>query len=266
MLIFPSIKKLELNKKHHILLEEILRHLGKFNNQDIIINAYEILKNGDVLLSTKDIDETTFKFYNFDVDDDMKLMTRFRKSYYIIMKRKNSNIEYTYDFFYYNDKTENKRLNLIEISVFLAKKRKITFKLTEAFSNEFIIEENKKRYFFHYSEDINFELIEKLERLIDNIKNIENMNIENILRVIPPLNKLKQCMVYEKDKRIAAICFDNGNIIGYEINDNLEIIKVNVDGIITRSIIYNDKVIEKKQVSHENKTFKNECKRLFKEI
>ena len=266
MLVFPEVDNINMNTKHMILLEETLRIIGNFDNPRIRICDYEKLPSNDIIFSVMDKEGTTYKFYNYDVDKDMKIMTRLRKNYHIIMKRKNSNNEYTYDFFKYTDKMDEKKINIIEITTHISNTRTLTIKLTEESANQFIIEDKNKIYLYQYSNDIGFDLLEEMESLIKILGSIKNITVECVLRTFPKINKLLQCMVHEDDKRIAAICFENGNILGYELNTGLEKIKVNVSNKITRSIFYNNKLIESKPITKGNEKFKNECKRLLKEI
>ena len=266
MLIFPEVDNINMNSKHMTLLEETLRVIGNFDNQRIRICEYEKLPSNDIIFSVMDKEETTYKFYNYDVDNDMEIMTRFRKNYLITMRRKNSNIEYTYNFFNYIDKNDERKIDLMSITAYISKTKTFTIKITEEAANEFIIEDKNKIYLFKYSNDIGFDLIKEMENLIKMIRNNENITIEYILRTFPQINKLIQCMVHEDDERIAAIAFENGNILGYELNNDLEKVKVNVGNKITRSIFYNNKLIEEKPISRESEKFKNDCKRLLKEI
>lgn len=104
MIIFPQDTCHNLKFYEHKLgkdrlksLEKALRKLGNFDQGNIEIINEEYIGYLESLYEVKDKNDTSFKFYSFGLGN-ISDMIRYHKNWYLIMKRKDSDIEYTYDF------------------------------------------------------------------------------------------------------------------------------------------------------------------------
>jgi hypothetical protein len=180
------------SKERIKLLERALRRIGHFDkSKPIEITEYRTSNNIlDIIYSVKDLDNTTFEFYNFGLDHDPKSLTRFEKNYQVIMKKANSNFIYKYNFKQYKsiypDFTE--KLRMIEVSQSLPNERVVKLELPLFAFPKVKVEEQEKTYLFIYpnnKKEINMFLLENFDKLVENVRNLKNLNIENLLPLLP---------------------------------------------------------------------------------
>lgn len=223
MIKFPnndSITKFmefKLGKKRLKKLEKSLRLLGHFNsNEDLIITNEECISaSNDTLYEIKDLDETSFKFYNYGSDNNSDSIDRYKKNYLVFMKRKNQQTEYTYRFF-------SRELKVIELQCILSEKRKIKVKIEQK-ALKIILEEQNERYIIHLPNDYannNIYILKKFEEMVEKARNIEVLNLENSLGIIDNRKKVSSCSIYNQDVKLASIDFINGEISKYEYQFN----------------------------------------------
>ena len=234
-------KSSSVEKERNKLLEKALRLLGNFKeNEPILVTEFK--ENGyDVIYTVKDADNNTFTFHNFNLDYDVNSNKRFRESYYLYLQRENSKMTYKYDFdeLDYNDYKQE--IRLIEIIFNLPKNRILSLerKIHHPIRIKIKEQDKDKEYilgYHNYSEDHDLYLLENFNSIIEKAKNIEKLNIENILKLVPDLDKVSFFYIKKQDAIIASIQFHKGNIFSYEIIDDTKNIKVTVDDKIKRDV------------------------------
>lgn len=266
------------SKERIRLLERALRRIGHFDkSKPIEITEYRTSNNIlDIIYSVKDLDNTTFEFYNFGLDHDPKSLTRFEKNYQVIMKKANSNFIYKYNFKQYKsiypDFTE--KLRMIEVSQSLPNERVVKLELPLLAFPKVKVEEQEKTYLFIYpnnKKEINMFLLENFDKLVENVKKLKNLNVENLLPLLPHQKQIGSIYIKLGTNKLAQIEFSKGIITRYEINEATKKTNVNLlDNITikTESGLDGNKSISTQTLTEENyeKILKSDYKRLFKEL
>lgn len=266
------------SKERIRLLERALRRIGHFDkSKPIEITEYRTSNNIlDIIYSVKDLDNTTFEFYNFGLDHDPKSLTRFEKNYQVIMKKANSNFIYKYNFKQYKsiypDFTE--KLRMIEVSQSLPNERVVKLELPLFAFPNVKVEEQEKTYLFIYpnnKKEINMFLLENFDKLVENVKKLKNLNVENLLPLLPHQKQISTIYIQLGKNNLAQIEFSKGIITRYEINEATKKTNVNLlDNITikTESGLDGNKSISTQTLTEENyeKILKSDYKRLFKEL
>ena len=266
------------SKERIRLLERALRRIGHFDkSKPIEITEYRTSNNIlDIIYSVKDLDNTTFEFYNFGLDHDPKSLTRFEKNYQVIMKKANSNFIYKYNFKQYKsiypDFTE--KLRMIEVSQSLPNERVVKLELPLFAFPKVKVEEQEKTYLFIYpnnKKEINMFLLENFDKLVENVKKLKNLNVENLLPLLPHQKQIDSIYIQLGTNKLAQIEFSKGIITDYEINEATKKTNVNLlDNITikTESGLDGNKSISTQTLTEENyeKILKSDYKRLFKEL
>lgn len=211
------------SKERIRLLERALRRIGHFDkSKPIEITEYRTSNNIlDIIYSVKDLDNTTFEFYNFGLDHDPKSLTRFEKNYQVIMKKANSNFIYKYNFKQYKsiypDFTE--KLRMIEVSQSLPNERVVKLELPLFAFPNVKVEEQEKTYLFIYpnnKKEINMFLLENFDKLVENVKKLKNLNVENLLPLLPHQKQIDSIYIQLGKNNLAQIEFSKGIITRYE--------------------------------------------------
>ncbi len=266
------------SKERIKLLERALRRIGHFDkSKPIEITEYRTSNNIlDIIYSVKDLDNTTFEFYNFGLDHDPKSLTRFEKNYQVIMKKANSNFIYKYNFkqykSIYTDFTE--KLRMIEVSQSLPNERVVKLELLLFAFPKVKVEEQEKTYLFIYpnnKKEINMFLLENFDKLVENVKKLKNLNVENLLPLLPHQKQISTIYIQLGKNNLAQIEFSKGIITRYEINEATKKTNVNLlDNITikTESGLDGNKSISTQTLTEENyeEILKSDYKRLFKEL
>lgn len=266
------------SKERIKLLERALRRIGHFDkSKPIEITEYRNSNNIlDIIYSVKDLDNTTFEFYNFGLDYDPKSLTRFEKNYQVIMKKANSNFIYKYNFkqykSIYSDFTE--KLRMIEVSQSLPNERVVKLELPLFAFPKVRVEEQEKTYLFIYpnnKKEINMFLLENFDKLVENVRNLKNLNVENLLPLLPHQKQIDSIYIQLGTNKLAQIEFSKGIITRYEINEATKKTNVNLSDNITiktESGLNGNKSISTQTLTEENceEILKSDYKRLFKEL
>lgn len=266
------------SKERIKLLERALRRIGHFDkSKPIEITEYRNSNNIlDIIYSVKDLDNTTFEFYNFGLDYDPKSLTRFEKNYQVTMKKATSNFIYKYNFKQYNsinsDFTE--KLRMIEVSQSLSDERVVKLELPLFAFSKVKIEEKEKTYLFLYpnnKKEDNMFLLENFDKLVENVRNLENINVENLLPLLPHQKQIDSIYIQLGTNKLAQIEFSKGIITRYEINEATKKTNVNLSDNITiktESGLNGNKSISTQTLTEENceEILKSDYKRLFKEL
>lgn len=266
------------SKERIKLLERALRRIGHFDkSKPIEITEYRTSNNIlDIIYSVKDLDNTTFEFYNFGLDHDPKSLTRFEKNYQVIMKKANSNFIYKYNFKQYKsiypDFTE--KLRMIEVSQSLPNERVVKLELPLFAFPKVRVEEQEKTYLFIYpnnKKEINMFLLENFDKLVENVRNLKNLNVENLLPLLPHQKQIDSIYIQLGTNKLAQIEFSKGIITRYEINEATKKTNVNLSDNITiktESGLNGNKSISTQTLTEENyeEILKSDYKRLFKEL
>lgn len=266
------------SKERIRLLERALRRIGHFDkSKPIEITEYRTSNNIlDIIYSVKDLDNTTFEFYNFGLDHDPKSLTRFEKNYQVIMKKANSNFIYKYNFKQYKsiypDFTE--KLRMIEVSQSLPNERVVKLELPLFAFPKVKVEEQEKTYLFIYpnnKKEINMFLLENFDKLVENVKKLKNLNVENLLPLLPNQKQIDSIYIQLGKNNLAQIEFSKGIITRYEIKKLTKKTTVKLSDDITVEVesgLDGNKSISTQTLTEENyeEILKSDYKRLFKEL
>ena len=222
---------IELNRDIH--LEDTLRLLGNFSNNDpIIVKECKNSNDGqDIIYIVSDLDDNIFMFKNFDIGKELTSNKRFRENYHLNLTKKNSNITYKYDF--------KEELKLIGLSYRLTDTRVVKLEKVTTLPLKVIIEEANKEYILGYydnSENLNEYLIENLETIINNIRALDTLSLDNIVSAIPSDTKINYGLINEDNKPVASIHLENGTVTQYEMSDEYRKIITNIDDYINRRV------------------------------
>lgn len=274
MIIFPEdtcyhVKFYEhkLGKDRLKSLEKVLRKLGNFDQKkkiEIINEEYiDYLEN---LYEVKDNDDTSFKFYNFGLGHGSD-MTRYYKNFYLIMKRKNSDIEYTYDFDNYDKEKFDNKLNVIEIKKELSQDRIFKIQLSRyQQSIRLIIEESNKQYALSTSEKGQENIFHNFRKMASTVEKMETLNLEQILGLIENKKSILFAGINIDNEPKAKVKFLNGEILYYEIKDPDKEISVDIRDEITREVKREGYEPVKEKITENYEKIQTEIKRLLKQL
>ena len=215
------------------LLEKILRKLGNFHaDQDIIIINSEYLGNYDKLYEVRDLEDTSFTFYNYNlgsVGDNH----RFNQNYYLNMKRKESSFTYVYDF--YPSKIKKSEFEVIEISRAVSEKRKLRIKESHHYFNRLVVQEDDKKYLIITKPSKEEKLMESLETITQSLQSLDTLNLENILSLLDRSDVLT-ASIYIDDELRADMFFSEGKINRYKIIEPNRVIETSIGDQISRKV------------------------------
>ena len=290
MIIFPkgiryNYPKVTEAKKALKLIEKSVRLLGNFDKKEpIIIENYNFGDNcNEKIFYLKDLDNTIFEFYNYRVDYNPNSdLDRYRKNYYIKMKKIDSIFTYKYSYeeykSEYSDFTE--KLRMIEVSVPLSDDRIIRLGTPTPMFSKIEVEEKGKIYLFGYGygeyyngnrEDSDSILsLESFDKVAEQVKELKTLNLEKLLSILPYQRKIIYISIDSCTDNLARIKFDKGIITEYEITDNNEKITVDLAKKMTRNTEMKTDDIELAstvKIGNENyEILKSDYKRLFKQL
>lgn len=223
---YDKLNKLgKVEKKWYKLLEEALRLLGNFEeNKPIDIQVYRENSIIDINYFTIDDEGTIFDFYNFNSGTGPSL-ERFRKSYHLTMKRKNSEFSYKYNFNKQNYGEFKQGIRMIEMSYPLSETRTIILK--RRLHHPLVIgvtEEDKEYYltFYDQSEEHDRWMIEHFPYMVEKAKLIDKLNLENIINIAAHPSKISTCGVKKGEVLLGYIDFIGQKIRDYKIKDELK--------------------------------------------
>lgn len=253
---FDKINKLgSVEKKWYKLLEKALRLLGNFDeNKPISIDDYNKYYENSIIDTNyvvQDNDGTIFNFYNFNSGTGPSL-ERFRKSYHLTMKRKNSNFSYKYNFINHDYGEFKQGIRMIKMSYPLSETRVIT--LTRNLNSRLVIgiTENDKEYVLFYndtSEEFDRYMIEHFPYMIEKTKQMNQLNLENIINIAIYPSKISACSILKDKKLLASIDLseyhikDENKEIRYKFYKNTrEIIRENFQPYIEKVTLDDEKV------------------------
>ena len=218
----------ELYKKHaeeaRKMLEASLRMLGSFKKHKPIIISDENFKFDksrlDIVYTIKDDDETIFIFKNFAIDSNISSTNRYEESYHLLMQRKNSSVQYKYDFSNLDMCMEDyDKLRVVELKCELNKNRILKLKMHQFRPAVLIIEENDKKYTIIVSEEKVKKILETFEKIVERIRNIKELNIENIFSSLDDISLIYSCYIEKDDILLGTINMRNGKILSYKIRE-----------------------------------------------
>lgn len=274
MIIFPrnllpneNYYEQKLGKDRLKLLEKTLRKLGNFDskkNIEIIDEKY--IKYNYQIYEVKDLDDTSFKFYNYGLGYG-KNTERFNENFHLTMQRKNSQFSYIYDF--YQSKRCDTNLEVIEINSQVSDNRILRVKEIYRKFRNLAVQENEKEYTLTFkSEDILISIIEKIR---NSLQNLENINLEELLKLVGGTEGVCSAKIYVKGELRASIMFQKGEIYEYQIVDSNRRVKTEIRDTITREVERkleeSDKAIKTEETVTENyEKIQSDLKRLLKQL
>lgn len=276
MIIFPEdtcnhVKFYEhkLGKDRLKSLEKVLRKLGNFDQKKRIeiINEEYINYLGQ-LYEVKDKNDTSFKFYHFGLGYGSD-MTRYYKNFYLIMKRKNSDIEYTYDFDNYDKEKFGNELNVIEIKKELSQDRIFKIKLSRHKHQQFIrltIEEDNKQYELSISEKKQENMFYNFRKIASIVEKMETLNLEQILGLIENKKSILFAGINIDNQSKVKVKFLNGEILYYEIKESDKEISVDIRDEITREVKREGYEPFQEKITENYEKIQTEIKRLLKQL
>lgn len=281
---FDKFYEYEVGKERLEYLEKALRLLGSFDKRkDIIINDNNRKTSSEALTYLYEIadnNHTSFQFYNFGLDKGSSTR-RFRKNFYLMMQRKDSNFIYKYDFFKSISKDSDEKLSVIEVSYPLTDTRVIKLIRSDYFGNEIIIEENGKSYRIGYrisytnnpeeydrlQEEKDKYLLENCGMIIEKAKNLDTLNVENVLTIIDNLKNISFCNIEKDNEVVASIDFaTTGEIYSYNIYESERKIEVLITDEIKRTVERKDYEPYTKIINGDYEIIQDEVKRLLKSL
>lgn len=273
MIIFPqdtyhNVKFYEhkLGKDRLKSLEKVLRKLGNFNQKEKIeIINEEYINYLEELYEVKDNDDTSFKFYSFGVGGGSD-MTRYDKNWFLIMKRKSSDIEYTYNFFWNDRKEFDNELKVIEIKYPLSRDRIFKIRFLDGPSIHLIIEENNKQYELSIIEKERENIFHNFGKIVSTIQEMETLNLEQMLSLIENKKSILFARINIGNEPRVKVNFSNGEIWHYEIKDINKEISVDVYDQITRKVKREGYEPFKETVTENYEKIQSEVKRLLKQL
>lgn len=241
MLKFDDIyNTLEFNigKKRLKSLEKVLRIMGNFTSkEDIIVkdddyhfNMYQVIDN----------DNTIFKFNHYSISEG-------NKNFQLVMKKKNSKVEYIYNFFNYAYKKCNNEIKLMKMICRLNEDRSLSMKFLHNNCINLEIQEKDKNYILGLRElDMN-QYSSEFKKLVNLVNRLEEINLRNLLNDILFQIKLEvgYFKIYYQNQKIAEFVFKNKKLNGYQIitEDGKEITVTMDDSIIRKiknvSVVHN---------------------------
>lgn len=246
-------------------LEKVLRLLGNFPKKEDIVAEYkeQTKEPYSYLYEVKDLDNTSYRFYNFSVGENRC----YSENFYLFMQKEDSNFEYIYNFFCYDDKKFDKQLALIEIKYPLSPNRNIQFKTNGSGDWCWIIlEEGDKKYNMYLDYSRSNRLLEQLENIILKAKQIDILNLKNVLNLVEDRKKVSSCAIYEQEEKKAEVKFLNGEIFSYQIKEPEKQIDVRIDKTITRTVNRKEIEVYNEVVTDNYERIQREVKRLMKQL
>jgi len=250
------------------LLEKILRQLGNFPvDQDIIIINSEYLGNYDKLYEVRDLEDTSFTFYNYNLGS-LGDNHRFNQNYYLNMKRKGNSFTYVYDF--YPSKVRESEFEVIEISRAVSDKRKLRILESHHYFNRLVVQEEEKKYLVIIKPSKEEKLIQSLETITQSLQSLDTLNLENILNLLDR-DDILTVSIYIDDELRADISFSNGKINRYKIEESNQVIEATIGDQISRKVEREIEVITRskekiKTESSDPQLIKSDLGRLLKQI
>lgn len=254
---YTYLKESDTAKKCMEMLEKTLRNLGSFNEKKPIeIKKYH---SGETYLDTiylvEDLDETVFKFNNFNFGTQNNYGQRFNKNYHLTMKRKNSNFSFKYDFSKVNSSNHNQELNMIEVSYQLTENIVLKLKRPPHQPIVLVMQEKDKEYtmvFLKHEEENEKLILENFERIIKNASKIKEVNLENFLKIVENEKNISLAYISENNRIITSVTFKNGEIYNYKIREPRRKVEVtfsdkimrNIENIGSNSVIKNTQEIK----------------------
>lgn len=274
MIIFPrnllpneNYYEQKLGKDRLKLLEKTLRKLGNFDSKkNIEIIDEEYIKYNYQIYEVKDLDDTSFKFYNYGLGYG-KNTERFNENFHLTMQRKNSQFSYIYDF--YQSKRCDTNLEVIEINSQVSDNRILRIKEIYRKFRNLAVQENDKEYTLTFkSEDILISIIEKIR---NSLQNLENINLEELLKLVGGTEGVCSAKIYVEGELRASIMFQKGEIYEYQIVDSNRRVKTEIRDTITREVERkleeSDKTIKTEETVTENyEKIQSDLKRLLKQL
>ena len=183
--------------------------------------------------------------------------------------RENSNLKYTYDFFFYNEN----EFYVEEISYPLTEKRNLKIERNQHHFVKVIIEEENKKYIIGFNEASEFydqEVLEDFGNMAEKAKNIEILNLENTLKIIKKPEKVSYCYIKKGKDIIASIHYKNNKFYEYEINKTDKKILVksiyNAEGSVERIVERNGYEEYKETTSNNSIKIEEEYHKILKKI
>lgn len=255
----------KLGKDRLKLIEKVLRKLGNFEKKSIEIINEDYIDYQEYLYEVKDQEDTSFKFYNFDLGYGSDI-TRYRKNWYIIMKRKNSDIEYTYNFYYYDNILFDNELGVIEIKKELSQDRVFKIRNIDDRFISLIIEENNKKYELLISKKEQENIFHNFGKIISDIEKMENLNLEQVISLIENKKSIVFAKINIDNETKAEVRFLNGEVLEYGIKEPDKEIKVKVNDQITREVKRDGYEPFKETVTENYEKIQLEVKRLLKQL
>ena len=273
MIIFPKDTCHDVKFYEHKLgrdrlkaLEKVLRKLGNFDvKEKIEITNEEYINYSEQLYEVKDKNDTSFKFYSFGVGRGSD-MSRYYKNWFLIMKRKNSDIEYTYDFDHYDNKKFGNELSVIEIKKELSQDRVFKIRSVNDHFIRLIIEENNKKYELSISEKEQENIFYNFGNMVSIIQEMETLNLEQIISLIENKKSIVSAEINIDNEPKAQVKFLNGEIWHYEMKEIDKEINVNVGNQITREVKREGYEPFKETITENYEKIQTEVKRLLKQL
>lgn len=249
-----------------------MRKLGNFESkQDIKIIDEEYQDSYNYIFEVKDLNDTSFKFYNFGLDCG-KGNGRYSKNFYLMMQRKDNRLIYLYDFF--STKTYELKPEVIEISTQLSEHRVLRIRNNHRHFYYLIVEENAKKYVLSLKNEVQESLLDNLEKIIEYLKRIGSLNLEELLKIIKIFEIEKYLLsasVFVDDDVKASIDFRDERVTAYEIIDSNKKINTKIKDTATRKVERTVQDLEEKITTEETITgdyekIQSDLKRLLKQL
>lgn len=259
----------KIGKERLIFLENYLRLIGNFDKkEDIRVVDYTYNPEIGDIYEIKDKDNTTFKYYNYGLDSDRCSTKRYNMNFQFLMKRENSNIEYTYSFQTNKHKTDLlDNLYVSQIKIPVSEDTDFIVRTGHFRNNGLDLVKESKMYRLNIDEKSTDYYLENLNYLVAQVKNLQVINMENLLNLISSKKDIKSCSILKDNHEIFTMAFRNQEPIYYHIIDENKTITVyyELDGIIRRV----DRVgfeKHKEALPLQSEKVESELKRLMKSL
>jgi len=239
-------------------LEKTLRILGNFQEKDIEIEEGEYQeKEQRVLYEVKDLDNTSFKFYNFTTEPKAC-----DKNYNLKMRRENSILTFTYEFWGLCPK-----IIVTEIQAPLSPSRTMSFKNIGS-ADRLTITEDEKQYVLVLNRKKEDEIICLLEHIITSLSEIETLNLESILEKLGMNQNLFTILIFINDIQRGYCSFKKGKLVAYTITDEEKLISGKFGENISRAVVKHrqEETLPKKLDIQTAEQIKSDIKVLFKNL
>ena len=265
-------KNSQVEKERQKLLEKALRTIGNFDdNKPIEITRLTVENdNLDYIYEVEDLDKNLFTFKNFGIDNDYHELKRFRENYHLYVKRPNTKVVYKYDFkeHKYNKEHDIETLRLIEVSYPLTDNLTVILERARFSSIRIIVKIGNKKYIIGYNDlEYDLELLENFGQIIEKLFNLETINIDNLLHIVPNINKVSFCRINKNDNLIASVSLENGVLYSYTLIDKYkEIYSYIGEETTKRNVEANNKKICGETLDNDNGVLQMEINRLMKRL